>query len=305
MHISTFFKLKYQQPQLDFVDIKLDTDNLLFADPRLIESSNTALAKQMQVRVETFWAELIKAVRAKDHFKINSLMSGLSEPNETRLGYSFSKSSGNSVGPKLKPKIIDAIQRNKAVKTGVLSHFADVELFIEDIGSDRISDITTKIIKEVLIEYTQAQCKLLGIPMKEVKQRDMFDYRTLKWYSKKVELPIYANKPIIFMPKYVVRLEHSANSNLSCFYRFAIRNFISKDTSMLEDISPSGKNGDIVLRDVKGKHPLDKKSLTNWILKYGKLLVDFKSEHLNQKIHPLTDDEIMLVVYSKGYSQAS
>src|SRR5690606_9681484 len=165
MNTSTFFKLPYQQTKLDLVDIKLDTDNLLFVDPRLIESSNTILAKQMQIRVETFWSELIKAVRAKDHYKINSLMSCLSEPNETRLGYSFSKSSGNSVGSKLKPKIIDAIQRNKAVRTGVLSHFADVEFFIEDIGGDRISDITTKIIKEVLIEYTQAQCKLLGIPM--------------------------------------------------------------------------------------------------------------------------------------------
>src|SRR5690606_36694162 len=144
--------------------------------------------------------------------------------------------SGNSVGSKLKPKIIGAIKRNKALRTGVLSHFADIEFCIEEIGGDRISDITTKIIKEVLIEYTQAQCKLLGIPMIEVKQRDIFDYKSLKWYTKKVYLPVFAKKPIISVPKNLVRLENSANSTLSCFYRFAIRNFISKDTNMLKYI---------------------------------------------------------------------
>jgi hypothetical protein len=52
-----------------------------------------------------------------------------------RLGYAFSKPHGNSVADKLKPKIVQAIQMNKAVRTGVLSHFSDAELFIEDIGS--------------------------------------------------------------------------------------------------------------------------------------------------------------------------
>ncbi|MCC1483644.1 hypothetical protein [Winogradskyella immobilis] len=304
-NISTFFKIDGQQPKLEFVDIKLSTDNLLFIDPRLIEISDSAVAKEMQLRIEAFWGELIKAVRAKNQFRVNQLLSGLSEPHETRLGYSFSKHSGNSVGEKLKPKIIDAIQRNKAVRTGVLSHFSDVELFIEDIGCDRISDITTKIIKEVLVEYTQKQCELLEIPMTEVWQNDMFDYRTYKWATKKVFLPVFADKPIIFVPKNLVRLENSANSNLNSFYRFAIRNFISNDTEMLEDISPTGKNGEIKLRDVKGKHPLNKESLTNWSIKFGKLLVDYKSEYLNDRLNPLSDSEIMEIVYGQGYSQAS
>lgn len=149
----------------------------------------------MQLRIEAFWGELIKAVRANDHFEVDELLSGLSEPHETRLGYSFSKHSGNSVGDKLKPKIIDAIRRNKAVRTGVLSHFCDVELFIEDIGCDRISDITTKIIKEVLIEYTQEQCVLLDIPMTEVWQDDMFDYLTSKWLRKKFRFQFLQARP--------------------------------------------------------------------------------------------------------------
>ncbi|WP_281986500.1 hypothetical protein [Aquimarina aggregata] len=305
MNISEYYRLGSRQPSLDFVDIKLNTDNLLFIDPRLIENADDDIAKQMQIRIEAFWGELIKRVKSKDVKKIYSLLSGLSEPNETRLGYAFSKPRGNSVAEKLKPKIVDAIRRNKAVRTGVLSHFADVELFIEDIGSDRISDITTKIIKEVLIEYTQQQSRLhKNILLKEVVQDDIFDYKELKWVKKKVKLPVYDNKPILFVPKNIVRLENVAGQNLACFYRFAIRNFIVHDKDMLVDISPSGKKGEILLRDVKAEYPISKESLTNWGIKYGKLLVDYKTDHLNGRLRPLMDSEIMEIVYDDGYSQA-
>ncbi|NEW79188.1 MAG: hypothetical protein GZ086_07110 [Gelidibacter sp.] len=299
-HITINLTLGIEQPKLDFVDVKLNTDNMLFVDPRLIESSSSVLALKMQKYIEVFWGELIKSVKIKDLNQINNLLFGLSEPNETRLGYAFSKHFGNSVGNKLKPKIIEAIQKNKAVRSGVLSHFADVEFFIEDINSDRISDITTKIVKEVLIEYTQQQCKLHNIPMKIVYQDDIFDYKTLKWIGRKVELPVYGNSPIIFIPKNIVRFGNGANSNVKCFYRYAIRNFIMNDLTMLEDVSPTGKNGEICIRDIKAKHPLNKESLTNWSINYGKLLVDYKTDHLNGRLRVLTDEEISEIVYDKG-----
>ena len=62
-------------------------------------------------------------------------ISGLGEPNETRLGYAFSKDYGNSVGNKLKQRIANTIYKNTAVKPGVLSHFTDIELYFEDYRS--------------------------------------------------------------------------------------------------------------------------------------------------------------------------
>lgn len=53
----------------------------------------------------------------------------MGEPNETRLGYAFSKDYGNSVGNKLKQRIANTIYKNIAVKPGVLSHFTDIELY--------------------------------------------------------------------------------------------------------------------------------------------------------------------------------
>ena len=302
-NISFYYNLGSRQPNLSFVDIKLDSDNLLFIDPRLIESSEDSFVQEMQLYIEAYWGELIKRVRSKDVKKIYAILSGLKEPHETRLGYSFSKSSGNSVAGKLKPKIIDAISRNKAVQSGVLSHFADVELFIEDVSSDRISDITTKIIKSVLIKYTQEQCRLHGILMKPVTQDDVFDKSELKWKREEYELPVYYGNPIIFVPKEIVRLKNGAGKNINCFYRYAIRHFIHHDSSMLVDVSASGKDGLILLKDVKAEYPISKESLTNWGIKYGKLLVDYKTDHLNGILRPLTDSEIMGIVYDEDIRQ--
>ncbi|MCD8438925.1 hypothetical protein [Tenacibaculum finnmarkense] len=302
-HISEYFKINIIQTNLEFVDINLDSDNLLFFDPRLIEIGDSVVALEMQKRLQKFWSELIRAVRLKDSKILKKLLSGLKEPSETGLGYSKGKHYGNSVGNKLKPKIIKAIMKNKAIMTGLLSHFSDAELFIEDVGCDRISDVTTKIIKEVLIDFTQKQCKLLSIPVSSVVQDDIFNYNTLEWDTRIVDLPVYSGKPIIFVPKEFMRLENSATSNLGCIYRFALRKFIQYDLSMLQNVT-TNEDGRFLLKDIKIEYPLSKGNLISWCLDYPTLLVDFKSEKLNDKIKPLSDEDLMRVIYLDSYSEA-
>lgn len=304
-NISNYFNIGDQQPELEFVDIRLDRDNPLFLDPRLIEMNNDDLSRKMLERINVFWAELFKAIKAKNKPKIYQILGGLKEPNETRLGYAFSNR-GNSVADKLKPELVEALRRNIAIMTGVLSHFCDVEFVVENISSDRISDITTKIVKEVLIEFTQEQCRKVDnpIPMKQVWQDDIFNHTTVTWERKKVELPIYFGKPIIFVPKNCVRLEGMAGQNFKCFYRFAVRHFIANDPNMLEDVSPSGKDGEIRLRDIQSKYPISKESIANWVVKYGKLLVDFKTDKLSERVRHLSDSEIMDIVYLEDLRDA-
>jgi hypothetical protein len=311
MNITLFYNLGLTQPEIEFIDVNLQTDNLLFIDPRLIESvKSNGYISEMRDIIEIFWGELIKSVRTNDKSKTTSLLSGLSEPNETRLGYAHTNlkrdPQGNSVGPKLKPKIVSAIITNKAVRTGILSHFGDAELFIPDISCDRISDITTKVVKATLIKFTQQQCELLKIPMKKVRQKDIFNPNTLKWEKKDVNLPVYSNgKPIIFVPKEIVRLENSASSNVSCFYRYAIRKFIKYDKDLLKEVNGSGKNKEIQLCDIKNEFPLSKDKLVDWSLRHPKLLVDYKTDKLNSKLKPLSDEEIESIVYKDSHKRAS
>ncbi|GLB48072.1 hypothetical protein [Neptunitalea lumnitzerae] len=309
LNISTYFKLNCRQPELEFIDIDLNKDNLLFVDPRLIEMGNDIYSKKMQRNIEVFWAEIIKAVKRNDKRAISSTLDGLKEPKETRLGYASNTCDGNSIARKLKKKLIGAIMKNKAVQSGQLSQFCDFEFFIDDVSSDRISDMVTKIVKDVLVEFTQHQCQIHKIPMKLFVQDDFLDITkgNVSWIKEmNVELPFDEyGEPIIFVPKNIVRLQGAAGQNLRCLYRFAIREFVQNDKEMLEDVSPTGKDGKILLRDVKVKHPISKESLTAWYNKYGKLIVDFKTDVLSERIHPLSDEQIMNVIYEEDIRNAS
>lgn len=305
MNISYNYNLGLDQSKLDFIDVKLHKDNMLFVDPRLIELSQKTIVVKMQHNLKVFLAELLDSIKAKDKKQIKYLLSGLSEPRETRLGYSSGSSNGNSVGDKIKPKFEYALTNSILLKYGVLKNLGDFDLFIDDVGCDRISDITTKIIKSVLIEYTQEQCVIYNIPMVEVQQKHLFDMTSLKWTEKKVKLPVYLGKPVIFVPKDIVRRENDANSNLGSFYRYAIRNFIATDKELIKGIKATGKNDVVLLRDVKQVYPSSKESSQKWLIRFPKLLVDYKSNFLNPKLRPLTDDEIGAIVYDIGLSKAS
>lgn len=305
MNISNNYSLGLTQSKLDFVDVRLERDNKLFVDPRLIELSKKPIVAKMQNQLKIFLAELLDQIKANNERNVKYLLSGLGEPKETRLGHSDESFDGNSVGDKLKPKFQSAISDSVLLKYGVLNNLGDFDLFIDDIGCDRISDITTKIIKSVLIEYTQQQCEnsLVPIPMTEVHQKYLFDINTLRWTERKVKLPVYLGKPVIFVPKDIVRRKNDANSNLGSFYRYAIRNFIATDKELIKDIVGTGKDNIVLLRDVKLAYPSSKASSQKWLIRFPKLLVDFKSNLLNPKLRSLTDEEIEAIIYDSDLSE--
>lgn len=305
MNISKNYNLGLRQSALDFVDVRLDKDNMLFVDPRLIDLSKKVLVVKMQDNLKIFLAELLDNIKAKNSKQTKYLLSGLSEPRETRLGYSNGGSNGKSVGDKIKPKFELALTNSALLKYGVLNNLGDFDLFIEDMGCDRISDVTTKIIKSALIEYTQEQCEIHKIPTVEVLQKHLFDVNTLKWTDKKVKLPLDLGLPIIFVPKDIVRRENDANSNLGSFYRYAIKNFIANDKDMIKDIIATGKDDVVLLRDIKNKYPSSKNESTKWLIRFPKLLVNYKTEFLNPKLRALLDSEIEAIVYDDGLSKAS
>jgi hypothetical protein len=93
------------------------------------------------------------------------LLAHLREPTETRFGLSSKRPAGAGIGPHQAQQLFEALRDSSAVTTGLLSSLEECELMIEGIGRDKISDLTTNVIRAHLIEYTQQQCKLHGVPM--------------------------------------------------------------------------------------------------------------------------------------------
>lgn len=304
-NISNYFKLGKKQHQLDFVDVKLDDDNEVFIDPRLIEFSSDPIIVRMGKDLKSYVAPLIRGIIMGKGKQVEYLLSGLEEPRETRLGYGHGNSNGNSVGPILKKDLIKSVNSNPAITSGKVTNWSDFELLIPQIDCDRISDMTTKIIKSNLIEFTQKECRKLGIPMAIVEQKQIFNSSTMKWETKKVELPVEILsgklKPIIFVPKSIVRRKNDAKSNLGYFERYAMDHYLLKDKNIIFGLPKNGKSNSILKKDVraliKSYGITRKKNYSIWISRYKNLLMDFRSYLATDKLRVLSDAEIAAIVY--------
>ena len=141
-------------------------------------------------------------MREGDEQGAQALLGHLREPNETHLGLSKGRPRGAGVGPGQALRIYDAIVQSGATQTGFIEHIAECELFIPHVGPDKISDLTTNIIRSQLIEYTKRQCDLHGIPTQSVAlSGPCFDAGTFEWIARYGDCPVHDGSPILFVPR--------------------------------------------------------------------------------------------------------
>ncbi len=167
---SQYFNLNKSQHELDFVDVPVnDGDIALFIDPYAISKRTDRWSLQCHNLIVTFFQNAIDHIRNGRYRRAKYMLSGLREPNQTRLGLSISKKPrGRGIGREQAASLYRALTESSAVRTGFLRDLEDCELLIEGISRDKISDISTNIIRQKLIEYTQHQCVLFAIPTHQV-----------------------------------------------------------------------------------------------------------------------------------------
>ena len=202
---SNHFKINRLQSELDFVDVLLNTDIPLYIDPFALSVEEDDWSKACNDLVVGFFQELVDALRAKRFDRAREILNNLHEPNETRLGQSSGKPQGRGVGDKQSRGLYKAFANSKAVETGLLTDLSDCELFIEGIGHDKISDITTNIIRCKLIEFTEEQCRQWDVPMQLRPTGPWWDQGRKDWRSTYKYLPVYRGEPVILVPKRSVR----------------------------------------------------------------------------------------------------
>src|ERR1700732_350563 len=213
MRFSKFFGLNKGQALLDFVDVDTEHDLRLFIDPYAIQTKENEFNLACTDQIKTYFDEVLESLRKEKDGRAQQLTSYLSEPQETFLGFSKEKPRGRGVGRMQADQILAALRRSRAFQTGLLADLAETELFIEGIGPDKISDLTTNVIRGSLIEYTQNQCYLHGIEMNEgIPSNQIWHAGRREWQQGYVALPVVDSKPVILVPKYLVRWRLSLNS---------------------------------------------------------------------------------------------
>jgi hypothetical protein len=148
--------------------------------------------------------------------RIDSLVRGpLSEPDETHLGWSKGASRGRGVGGKRAELIMASLEKSKAARTGLLQDLEDSALFIEQIGPDIISGITTNVCKGMLLAYTQGAAARHGIPLEEVPSGPVWDPVRREWESGFTELLITDTGRLLLIPKIPLTRLTSFSMNLN------------------------------------------------------------------------------------------
>lgn len=294
--VSQYFRLGRTQAELDFVDVDVDGDTRVFLSPTAIRMMETAWSAQCVSLIQDFFQEVLDAIRASNNARAERLLRSLREPNETHLGLSSDRPRGRALGARSAHDVWDALRQSAAVKSGLLTDLEETVLMIDGIGPDIVSDITTNIIREPLITYTQEACAYYGIPVESVDSGPLWDPVTKGWTNRFVDLPSASDSKLLLVPKIIVRRQPVYDADQ---YK---RHYLLEYLRGLEEQNP---NSDLVkiLKDgtrkvykkyVSERYGFDvdaKKAIVQQTLKHPDVLDRYRLDRQKES-PPLTHDEI-------------
>lgn len=306
---SELFGIGLTQAQLDFVDIAPSRDTPLFIDPFAISLKEDPWSLECHQHITHFFQTALESIRAGREDEAQALLNGLSEPNETCLGLSVGDPAGRGVSGKQAVDLYDSLAQSQAARSGVLEELAECDLFVKGIGPDKISDITTNIIRKLLIDYTQAQCALHGIELKgEYPTGRYWDMDSREWRSGYAALPVSGNKRLILVPKYSVRRNLALDAQE--YYSHHVLNYIQAEEfergSPLVRVLKSGERRPPSKKSIEERFPFSKDFLARFSDENPKVLEGYKKLYskLEGAKGTLENDELDRGFNESAFAQA-
>lgn len=276
---SKIFKINKAQAELDFVDVPIIKDIRLFIDPFAISQRRDPWSLECHRLIKIFFQMIIESIRSGNERKARELLLHLREPNETRFGFSSSRPQGAGIGNLQAQQLYAAIKDSSAVKTGFLHSLEECELMIDGISRDKISDLTTNIIRKKLEEYTISQCDLFNVPVQQVALAPYFSAEQCCWVADYYNLPVHNEKPILLVPKFAAR--HSMVYDSGKYYNHYILNFLQAETlSAGSSLVRTLKNGKFVVykKELKNLFPFSKEYLFSFSKNHPDILAKYRND---------------------------
>lgn len=207
MRVSEYYNLGRSQSTLEFLDVDINGDTRAFIDPRALRYVESPWARECVSLIQDFFTRVVDSIRDGDHTYAHGLLASLSEPNETHLGLSKGNAAGRGMGNLLARELWNALRQSRAVQTGLLQDLEETALFIEGVAYDRISDITTNIIRGQLVDFTQQVCSYYNIPLTEnVVTGRCWSRQSHDWTARLAALPRTTSGRLLLVPKSIVRV---------------------------------------------------------------------------------------------------
>ncbi len=129
-----------------------------------------------------------------------------SECDEVGLGNSVTRR-GKRIGGDKASEVLSLFKQVPHYRDYGFRHIEEIQLFIDGISKDRISDIACSFLKSYLIDYTHQECSAQGIPMEKVSVPAVYHPRKRIFETIKAQVPVHpeTGKPLLVIPKHWLR----------------------------------------------------------------------------------------------------
>jgi hypothetical protein len=191
------------QEKIDFAIPFLDEDLPLCVDPFLLWKSPSQHDNGLHATLIDSFNHLGYLISHGNETLASEILIQASECREVGLGFSKTRK-GLRFGEKIAQGILSLFSSIPDLKRNGFAHFEEIQLYVDQISKDRISDITCSFLKSFLIDYTIDQCQKYQIPMSDIVIENVYNTRNHKFIeTENVKLPTNPenNVPILFAPK--------------------------------------------------------------------------------------------------------
>ena len=195
------------QYDVDFVIPKVGQDIPVGIDPFLLYKSRDPVYRRLHLQLLDTFNLGITAVRGNKLNEANQIFD-FPEVSAIGMGYTQGGKRGSGVGTYLAGLIIETVVGSPSLQERGIKHIEEMQLVSAGIGPDRVSDIAANILKSFLIEYTQRQCGIWGIPLKPgIPIEHIYDPSSQEWKDSYEDLPVSPidGLPILLVPRRIVR----------------------------------------------------------------------------------------------------
>jgi hypothetical protein len=195
------------QYDVDFVIPRVGTDVPVGIDPFLLYKSRDPEYRRLHGQLLEAFNSGIAAVTIGKLDEARRILD-FPEVSAIGLGYTQGSKRGSGVGTHLSGLIVETVVGSPSLQKRGIRHVEEMQLVSAGIGPDRVSDITANILKSFLIEYTQRQCGIWGVPVKKgVPIHHIYNFSSQDWMDSYEDLPVSPidGAAILLVPRRIVR----------------------------------------------------------------------------------------------------
>jgi len=244
------------QYDVDFVIPRLGVDIPVGIDPFLLYKSRDPEYRKLHSQLLDAFHLGISAIRQNKTDEARRIFD-FPEVSAIGMGYTVGGKRGSGVGTHLTGLIVDTVVGSPSLQERGIRHIEEMQLLSAGIGADRVSDITANILKGFLIEYTQRQCQIWGIPLKSgVPIEHIYDAVTREWTDSYADLPVSPvdGASILLVPRRIVRALPWINYD--DFFRTEFRAYLAAKRQSFRQSSPASDDTGSSNATSKSKHVL-------------------------------------------------